>query len=305
MRKYLLSCFLFSVCFVAVAKKPIVPLVPEGFSNEQKVTIVGYDGNAQEPFISKDEKYLFFNSLNPELEPNTSDIFYAEKIDDLTFEFKGEVQGVNSEFVDATPTMDSNNNFYFVSTRDLQNLETTYVGTFSNGVVSNVKKVNGTINLPNDGAWLNMGVKISGDGNTITVSNADFANFAENGYPTASDIRFAKKENDVFNIPENEADILQNINTDEFLEYAGDFSEDGLELFFSRLDLSSFPFRFKLCHAKRRNTRKPFETPTYIDIPFEEDEFVLVEAPTLSADGKRLYYHKRVDGISSVYMLTR
>ena len=73
------------------------------FTHEQKVTIIGYTSDAMEPFISKDDKYLFFNNLDG---PNNKDIYYAEKVNDTTFEFKGEVQGINTTYVDANPTMD-------------------------------------------------------------------------------------------------------------------------------------------------------------------------------------------------------
>ncbi|MFQ6087920.1 MAG: hypothetical protein ACE5K0_03340 [Candidatus Methanofastidiosia archaeon] len=32
------------------------------FKNPQKVEIIGYDGDALEPFISRDGQYLFFNN---------------------------------------------------------------------------------------------------------------------------------------------------------------------------------------------------------------------------------------------------
>ena len=46
------------------------------FTHEKEVTIVGYTGDAMEPFISKNDKYLFFNNLQG---TNSKDIYYAEK----------------------------------------------------------------------------------------------------------------------------------------------------------------------------------------------------------------------------------
>jgi hypothetical protein len=282
-------------CSDGVCEKPSPPTP---FASEQIVTIVGYDGNAQEPFITKDEEYLFFN--NDEPESNAKDLFYAEKINNLTFQFKGEVKGVNTEFVDANPTMDSDNNFYFLSTRKLDHLDTLYVGTFNDGIVENVKQVSGTINIDNN-AWLNMGVEITKDGETMYTSNANFIT----NPPKESDIRFAVKNGSNFDIPNDEASILKNVNTTEFLEYAGEVSSDDLELFYTRLNMNSSPIEFKLCHSKRNNVNESFSAPIYIDEPFKDDKNAFVEAPTLSADGQRLYYHKKINGRSSIYMLSR
>ena len=40
------------------------PPPPSTFANPQRVTILGYSGDAMEPSISRDGRYLFFNSLN-------------------------------------------------------------------------------------------------------------------------------------------------------------------------------------------------------------------------------------------------
>ena len=85
--------------------------IPE-FCNEQKVVISGYNGDAMEPFISKDGKYLFFNNLRGK---TGKDIFYAERVNDTLFEFKGEVKGVNTKFVEATLLMDKYSIFLFYS----------------------------------------------------------------------------------------------------------------------------------------------------------------------------------------------
>ena len=270
------------------------------FTLEKKVTIINYTGDAMEPFISKDDKYLFFNNLQG---PNNKDIYYAEKIDDTTFIFKGEVQGVNTPYVDANPTMDAQNNFYFISTRDLANgNKTIYSGIFNNGTVSNLHQINGTINIPTP-YWINMGVEISKNGKTLFVSSAKF-NIGEN-FPTKGDIRFAIKSANKYNIPNNEQDILANINTDSAIEYAGELSADELELFYSQVTLSSPPV-FKLYYAKREQADGIFGNPISITEPFKNNRYAVVEAPTLSNDGKRLYYHKLdSSGTYSIFMLSR
>ena len=92
------------------------------FSNPEMVQILGYDDNdgnsndAMEPFISRDGNYLFFNSSNAA--PTTS-LFWATRINDVTFQYQGEMGGeVNSSGpLDAVASMDSNGIFYFITTR--------------------------------------------------------------------------------------------------------------------------------------------------------------------------------------------
>ncbi len=269
------------------------------FANEKKITIIGYNSDAMEPFISKDDKYLFFNNLKG---ATSKDIFYAQKINDTTFQFKGQILGVNTQYVDANPTMDKNNNFYFISTRNLENdNKTIYTGLFKNGTVSNIHQVNGTINIPTL-YWINMGVEISANGNMMFVSNAKFSGGAN--FPNKGNIRFAIKKGDDFDIPDNESYILSNINSTDRIQYAGEVSENGLEIFYSQVKLSK-PAVYELLYAKRSSIKDRFGKPIPITEPFRKNKYAVVEAPTLSADGKRLYYHKMQNGVYSIFMLYR
>jgi hypothetical protein len=198
--------------------------------------------------------------------------------------------------------MDNQNNFYFISTRNIDNgIKTIYSGVFNNGVVSDLHQIDGTINITTP-YWINMGVEISKDGNTLFTSNAKF-NIGEN-FPHKGNIRFAIKSGDEFNIPSNETDILANINTDGAIEYAGELSADELELFYSQVTLSTPPV-FKLFYAKRDRTNGVFGNPISITEPFEGNLNAFVEGPSLSNDGKRLYYHKLENGVFSIFMLLR
>ncbi|MCP5062550.1 MAG: hypothetical protein GY936_08815 [Ignavibacteriae bacterium] len=269
------------------------------FSNEKKVSINGYFSDAMEPFISKDDRFLFFNNHQG---VNSKDIYYAEKINDTTFVFKGEVIGVNTAFVDGNPTMDANNNFYFISTRDLDSgNKTLFSGKFNSGTVSNLHKVDGTINILTP-YWINMGVEISMDNNTLFTSTAKF-NVGEN-FPREGNIRFSVKTNDEFNIPNNEAEILININNDQSIQYAGETSIDELELFYSQVTLSNPPI-FKLLYSNRNKLDEAFGIPQEITEPFMDNPNAFVEGPSLSVDGKRLYYHKLENEVFSIFMLSR
>ena len=112
------------------------------FSNPERITIRGYSDHAMEPFMTRDGRFLFFNNSNdPSVNTN---LHYAERINDLTFEYKGEVAGVNTQSLEGVPTMDKEGAFYFVSTRSYkETLSTIYQGRFSGGSVTGVKIVEG------------------------------------------------------------------------------------------------------------------------------------------------------------------
>jgi hypothetical protein len=102
------------------------------FTNLQAVTINGNRQDAMEPFLTRDGKVLFFNNSNaPTVDTN---LFWATKVDDLTFQLEGEIGGVNGSALDAVASMDLSNNFYFVSTRSYDTtLSTIYSGNYSKG----------------------------------------------------------------------------------------------------------------------------------------------------------------------------
>ena len=84
------------------------------------------------------------------------------------------------------------------------------------------------------------------------------------------------------------------------LEYAAAISRDGLELFFTRLDIGT------LTTTIHRVTR------TATDVPFESPELVsairgFVEGPAFSPDERSLYYHKRnqANGLFELWRVTR
>src|SRR5271169_7015237 len=125
----------------AVPEKKHAPPTFGVFTNPEPVTIEGYSADAMEPFISPDGNYLFFNDSNSSPQTN---LYYATRIDDVTFQFQGEIGGANATGLNAVASMDVNNTFYFVSTRSYsETLSTIYWGIFSDGSLSNVAIVPG------------------------------------------------------------------------------------------------------------------------------------------------------------------
>ncbi len=284
---------------------PIIPiplLYPE-FIDETEVIINGYDLDAMEPFISSDGEYLFFNSLNDRI--NTS-LYYAIKTNDTNFIFAGEVSGVNgtASHLDAVASMDINNIFYFVSTRNypavFDNLQT---GQFdnefdngANGTVTNIKPVTGNFNIHLPG-WLIMDAEINKDGNMLYYVNARFSG---QPFPDEAKLGIAVKQDSLFNKLNSSDDVLKNINNPDYLVYAPSISSDGKELYFTRIKKGTFTTEIYV--SVRADEKGVFSLPKIIKIPGN-----VVEAPTLTEDRERLYYHKKlsIDGKFHIFTMAR
>lgn len=284
----LLCCVLWTAS-VGIAQKSLADAHKGIFTNPQRVTIRGYSGDAMEPFLTRDGKYLFFNNLN---EPNVNtNLYWAERVDDLTFQFKGEIGGVNTPALEGVPSMDRDSNFYFISTRSYsQSASTIYRGHFANGAVTDVELVPG-VSLAKPGI-VNFDAEISADGNTIYFVESQFD---RDGHPRTARILFARRNGNVFMRAEESARILQSVNTDA-LNYAPATSASGLEIFFTRLD----PGGPSIYVATRADPSASFSAPAKITAITD-----FVEGPTLSPDEKALYYHKKENGHFVIYRVMR
>jgi hypothetical protein len=291
-------------------KKPPAPdsANPNPFRDPQPVEIIGYNGNAKEPFISRDGRYLFWNTEDSDDPGMHGDLHYAERNDWGVFEYFGEVKGVNTPFVDAVASMDRDGTFYFISTRDYRPFEgqymTIYRGAFADGTVTDVGRVSGNLDVEFETpGWIFMGAEISFDGNTLFYSKAFFSLVPGATGPQKADIGFAYRVDDDFIVPDNEARILRNINTRQHLEFGPSLSNDLLELFFTRLTIlrdGSYG-RFLMYRATRPSIDDPFGQPELLDVITEG----FVEAASISGDGKTLYYHKHDGQKFSIFKVTR
>jgi hypothetical protein len=100
------------------------------YVDPEAVTIVGYSGSAMEPFISPDGRFLFFNNENdPAINTN---LHFARRTGTRTFQYLGELPGVNSPSLDAVPSIDSAGHFYFTTLRDYDRTgDSIYTGHFN------------------------------------------------------------------------------------------------------------------------------------------------------------------------------
>jgi WD40-like Beta Propeller Repeat len=164
-----LILLLFSACKQGNSNDNSNPVME--FGQPVKVEMIGYSGNIMEPFLSRDGNTLLFNNLNAP--PENTNLHWAIKINDTTFQYKGEIAGVNTKDLEGVPTLDNSGNLYFVSNRDYANtLSTLYQCNFSNGTATNLQLGNGVSKL--QAGWVNFDIEVSADGQSLYFVDAQF-----------------------------------------------------------------------------------------------------------------------------------
>ncbi len=274
------------------------------FDSEIGVNINGLFFDAMEPFISPDGNYLFFNNLNDGI--NTK-LYYATKINDSTFNYVGELIGTNQSttpHLDAVADININGNFYWTSTRNYPTeLNNLFHGTFSDGNVNDIERVQGNFNM-NIPGWLVMDHGISLDGQYLYFNNARFDDANCQG-PCETEFGIAEKTNaTTFSTLSNSASILQNINDSNYIYYAPCISSDNLELYYTRYlnEQITSDTVFEICVAVRSNSSSEFSIPRVL---FSEVISSLIEAPTLTVDKSIIYYHRKTTDSHKIVMRYR
>ena len=264
-----------------------------GFGHPAPVPIGGYSGDAMEPFIARDGRYLFFNNSNdPSVNTN---LFYASRVDATTFAYQGEIRGVNTASLDAVPTMDRMGRFYFISTRSYATTRSTiYRGRFEDGRVSGVDLVPGP--STQQPGIVDFDVEVSPDGDALYFAEGAFGTAQG---PTSADLVLAVRRGTRFARPAGGGHILANVNAGG-LNYAAATAADERELFFTRIDPRHPADGPKVYRAYRQGATEPFGCPQRLRALTG-----YVEAPSLSLDGRTLYYHKRAGTRFLIYRVTR
>lgn len=283
------------------------------FHNPQPVAIdglpAGADGtplSTEEPFVSRDGRFLFFNSGEHE---NHKDLYYAVWRDG-GWRYQGEIgPHINTaKNVEGNPTMDASYDFYYIDSAKQTMARSGHFNPLT-GQLDGLHDVAGIPEKeikPFRSFQGNMGVEISADGKTLYFSRATWKmNAFWLGRFIDSDIFFAQRRDSRFIYDEKQArTIMQNINTRD-MEYAASISADGLELFFTRLaidDLEKGRIHSQIMRAARTDPAAPFGLPQPITAIGSSG---FVEAPAIGPDGSELYYHKREGKKFRLYKVVR
>jgi hypothetical protein len=121
------------------------------FPNPQPVTILGYTGSAEVPYLTPDGNYLIFDDRTDPGTPNVK-IHYAKRVNDTTFQYVGQVGNVNFPgTINFEMTLDDHNNFYFtrIDVPPHPNGQPSlYRGVWQNGTVTGIAPVPGLTQAP-------------------------------------------------------------------------------------------------------------------------------------------------------------
>jgi len=284
-------CIATTVAFIGAAgaarAQPFADIEPE------RVTIDGYVGEAMEPSISRDGRWLFFNTRNDP--PERTNLVVAERVDVRTFRSLGPLVGANSPTLDAVPSMDRMGRFYFISTRTYdRNLNTIFAGLFADGEVRGVRAAPGL--AASERGRIHFDAEISADGNSLYYVDGRFI-FGQS-VPWEADIRVARRYGQRFARDARSQRFFDLINTGA-LEYAPALSPDERELFFTRAPRPPAPFsRPQIWRATRPDPSVPFNAPERLPLSG------FVEAASVAPDGS-IYFHRRDDGRYRIYRLPR
>lgn len=265
----------------------------DAFQTPQDVAIVGYIGDAMEPFLTRDGAFLFFNNRNEP--PENTNLYWAKRIDDLTFQYLGEIPGVNTNALEAVASMDRDGNLYFVSTRSYDKTwSTIYRARFRAGAASPPELVEG-VSRKRPG-WVNFDAEISADGKTLYFVDAYFGSA---GYPQEASIVVAVASGTGFRRRGDTRRIFENVNG-AGLQYAPSLSPDELELFITRVRSTRGTEPPAIYRSVRTAIHETFTAPQRVSAIQG-----FAEASTLSPDGRSLYYHALVDGKYRLRRVTR
>lgn len=271
------------------AGSPVEPPVDISFANPERIVVRGYDGDAMEPFVTADGRWLLFNNSNdPRVDTNLQ---IAERVDELTFVWRGELRDANSAALDGVPSVERDGSLYFISTRDYeQTLNTLFRAKLAGERATGVEAVEGISRR--ERGWVVFDAEVSADGQTIWFADGRFAGGA---VPEEADLFIGRRNGAGFTRDPDSARILAAINTPA-LEYAPTVSSDGLELVFTRL-VNRSP---AILRATRRSMDEPFGAPKRIG-----DLSGFVEAPALSPGDASLYYHRKDGGRFAIERVMR
>lgn len=284
---------------LAACEPPFDPDISyPAFSGETQVTVTGWSLHAMEPFISRDGAWLFFNSLN---DGKTTALHCAARVSDTEFSYQGPVAGANQETaadrLDAVASLDRNGAFYWISSRQWpEPRENVWTGVFSSGTVSGAARVLGDFYI-DEGLWIIMDAEIYPDGGGLLYTNT---RLNEVGIPQESRLGLAAKNPDgSFTTLASSDNALDAVSYADHLVYAPSVTEGAAELYFTRVRKGTEDTQICVSLLQDDGT---FSLAKKLEIAGD-----MVEAPSITPDGSRLYYHKRLpaDGRYHIFTMIR
>jgi hypothetical protein len=283
----------------AVASDDGAPPPAPTYAHPEAVAIEGYTGPQEDPVMSPDGLYLFFDSHNDS--GLRCYLYWAKRVDYKTFQFMGEVQGVNFPgALTLRGNYDLAHEFYFESTYYLSPCGMIAHGTFKDGAVTNIAPVHGICPpAPKAGDTnVTFDVAISPDGNSLYHTDATI-----NGTgPLSSHIHLATRKADgsFGDVPDSDT-LFENVNALSPLVYNSAPTPDGLAFFFTAVQ--SRPVTYV---ATRASISDAFGSPERVTVADALSAGLFSEMGGVAPDGQYLYFHRVLSpSTSAIYVLSR
>lgn len=263
---------------------------PNLWANPTPVAIIGYDDHAMEPFVAGE--YLFWNNSNKPAEE--TNLHWGVFVDPVTVQYLGVIPGADGPGLDGEASL-AQGRLYFNSPARGTPRSAIVSGEWISGNVLNVGPVPGDFvdtepgryafgpEVSPDGAWMYYVQSVGGTGPNATAMNIRAARWTGTEWVRASD------------------SLLANVKCSG-KAYAPAISADGLEIYFTCLASVGPPV---IMMAVRSRVTRPFGQPIAVSGITGK-----VEGPTITADGKTLYYHRQHiepggDGLYHIWKVER
>jgi hypothetical protein len=189
--------------------------------------------------------------------------------------------------------MTAGGTLYFISTRSYsKTLSTVYEAQFRMGEATGVAPVAG-LAAPRLGI-VNFDVDVGSDGQLLYVSQGAFSGGSS---PDAASIVLYGRRAERFVRDPSSDRLLKDVNDPSALNYAAHISPDGLVLFFTRAVVGVPP---RIYRAERSDPSRPFGNVQLVGAATG-----YVEAPSLSGDGRLLYYHHKTGNHFMIFLVSR
>lgn len=289
-------------CLAAFARPggDLAVAIDDSFSAPRPVEIAGYAGDAMEPFLTRDGRWLLFNTRNGP--KDQTDLMLARRIDDTHFAFVGPLAGANSSSLDGVASVDRSGHFFFVSNRDYDRTgNTLWSGSFADGQVRDVRPLR-TDFTPRKLLRLNIDLEVSADGDELYV--------AENRWdllrrrPASSHLAVANRAISATGQPlfvrRADSDALFAALRSSALDYAPATSSDRLTLYFTRWQAGRSGAVPRILASRRATTASAWGSPRLLATVSG-----FVEGPTVTPDGCAILYHAKVGEAYRLFLVRR
>ena len=265
------------------------------FEAPRAVVLRGYGGDAMEPFVTRDGRWLLFNTRNGPRDQ--TDLMVARHDPDGGYSFIGPLAGANSAMLDGVASVDRRGNLFLVSNRDYESSGSTlWTGKFAADKASAVHPLASDF-TPKKLLRLNIDLEVSGDGEALYVAENRWDLLR--GRPATSTLAVAARVGERF-VRRPDSDAMMRAVNSAALAYAPATSDDQLTLYFTRWDASASGAVPAIFVSRRKTRTAPWSPPRRLAAAIG-----FVEGPTVLPGGCVVMYHARVGEAYRLFTVRR